>query len=148
MAHTSSADDCLQYVLIRPSSLLPVMSAGAARWTLHTDLGLGITPSGEDLVIPPDKKMIIGTGVVVRFPAGTCGRVAPISGLALGLGIDVLGGLIDHDYRGEIKIILANSGDQPFTIRHGDCVAQLILEKIEDVDGIRELSNWQHGVFR
>ena len=136
-----SAKDSLQYLLIRPSSLPPNKeSAGAAGFELHADLCDELSPSGQDLVIPPGERAIIGTGVVVMLPAGTYGRIAPISGLALDFGIDVLGGVINPNYRGEVKIILVNSGDKAFTVRQGDRVAQLILEKFANLDSIRVLS--------
>ena len=167
-------DDPLKYFLVRPSSLpLLKKSTGAAGFDLHADLGLGTSTSGDDLIIPPNERMIIGTGVVVMMPAGTYGRIAPTSGLALEFGIDVLGGVIDNDYRGEIKVILVNSGDKAFTVHHGARIAELILEKIANVDavrvhsidstprgarafgsrgagpsGIREVGNWQHGVYK
>ena len=137
-----STDDSLQYLLIRPSSIPPVKnSAGAAGFDLSADLGDGFTPTGEDLIVPPCERAFIGTGVVVVMPAGTYGRVAPRPGLALELGIDVLGGLIPHDYRGEIKVLLVNKGDKAFTIRHGDRIAQLFLEcGMWNVDALRVLS--------
>lgn len=136
-----SAKDSLQYFLIRPSSLPPnKQSAEAAGFDLHADFGDELSPSGQDLVIPPGERAIIGTGVVVMLPAGTYGRIAPISGLALDFGIDVLGGVINPNYRGEVKIILVNSGDKAFTVRQGDRVAQLILEKISDLNSVRVMS--------
>ena len=134
-----SAKDSLQYFLIRPSSLPPnKQSAEAAGFDLHADFGDELSPSGQDLVIPPGERAFIGTGVVVMLPAGTYGRVAPRSGLAL--GIDVLGGVIDPKCRGEVKFIVVNNGDNAFTVRQGDRVAQLILEKISDLNSVRVMS--------
>ena len=71
----------------------------------------------------------IGTGVSVRIPEGTYGRVAPRSGLAVTHGIDVLAGVIDRDFSGEVKVVLINHGDSPFTFEAGDRIAQLIVER-------------------
>ena len=134
-----SAKDSLQYMLLRPSSLPPnEPSADGAGYDLHADLGDERTPPGHDLVIPPGERAFIDTGVAVMLPAGTYGRVAPRSGSAL--GIDVLGGIIDPKYRGEVKIIVVNSGDKAFTVRHGDRVAQLFLETFSDLNSVRVLS--------
>ena len=131
-----SAKDSLQYFLIRPSSLPPnKQSADAAGFDLHADLGDELSPSGQNLVIPPGESAFIGTGVVVTFTAGTYGRVAPRCGLPL--DIDMHGGILDSDYRGEVKVILVNNGDKAFTVRQGDRVAQLILEKFADLDSVR-----------
>ena len=135
-----SSRDSLQYFLLRPSSLPPSKeSADAAGYDLHADFGGDeLSPSKQDLVIPPGERAFIGTGVVVMLTAGTFGRVAPRSGLPL--EIDVLGGLIDPRYRGEVKIIVVNNGDNAFTIRQGDRVAQLILDEILDLNSVRVLS--------
>ena len=97
-----------------------------------------MTPPGQDVVIPPGERAFINTGVVVMLPAGSYGRVGPRSGSPL--GVDVLGGLIDPKYRGEVKIIAVNNGDRAFTIRQGERVAQIYLENISDLNFVRVLS--------
>lgn len=84
----------------------------------------------EDLVIPPGQRAKIRTGIAMRVPKGTYGRLAPRSGLADKFGIDTLAGVVDRGYRGEVKVILVNHGDTPFTITKNDRVAQLVLERI------------------
>ena len=66
----------------------------------------------------------------MEIPAGCYGRVAPRSGLALRFGIDVGAGVVDGDYRGEVKILLFNHGDAAFPFKSGDRVAQLIIERV------------------
>ena len=73
--------------------------------------------------------MLIPTGWKFKLPPGTYGRIAPRSGLSL-KGIDVGAGVIDRDYRGEIKVLLINNSAQPFAVNKGDRIAQLICEKI------------------
>ena len=72
---------------------------------------------------------MIGTGLAFGIPVGNYGRVAPRSGLAAKNGIDVLAGVIDSDYRGELKVILANLSDTDFQVDEGMRIAQLIIEK-------------------
>ncbi len=122
----------------------------AADLSLHsTGLNpLTLIPKGQRSVTHPDKfilkiypgeRMLIHTGVSMAVPAGHYGRVAPRSGLAMKNGIDVLAGVIDSDYRGEVGVILINHGGTPVEIKHGDRVAQLIIEKsasvvVEEID--------------
>jgi dUTP pyrophosphatase len=90
--------------------------------------------SAVDASIPPNERLAISTGIAIGVPEGTYGRIAPRSGLAYKFGIDVLAGVIDADYRNEVKCILYNSGDQPFVIKTGDRIAQLVLEVIKTPD--------------
>jgi dUTP pyrophosphatase len=81
--------------------------------------------------ILPGERMLIKTGWSWDLPRGCdiYGRIAPRSGLANKYGIDVLAGVIDEDYQGEIGVILLNTGDEEFHINHGDRIAQLIIEQ-------------------
>jgi dUTP pyrophosphatase len=103
--------------------------------------------SAVDAVIPPNGRLAVSTGISIGLPEGTYGRVAPRSGLAFKYGIDVFAGVIDADYRGEVKVILYNSGDQHFFIKAGDRIAQLILEviKIPDVAVVLEIDDTSRG---
>jgi dUTP pyrophosphatase len=74
--------------------------------------------------------MSVRTGLSVAIPSGFYGRIAPRSGLAVNYGIDVLAGVIDSDYRGEIMCVLINHGEEPIHIENGRRVAQLIVESI------------------
>ena len=73
---------------------------------------------------------LVATGVRVAIQPSDYGRIAPRSGLALKYGVDVGAGVIDSDYRGEIKVLLFNFGAHSFRVRKGDRIAQLILERI------------------
>ncbi|MEQ8740267.1 MAG: dUTP diphosphatase, partial [Hoeflea sp.] len=84
----------------------------------------------ESRPILAGRSQIISTGISVMIPEGHYGRVAPRSGLAAKHEIDVLAGVIDSDYRGEIKVILHNLGYKTFPVQRGERIAQLILEKI------------------
>ncbi|WP_068090515.1 dUTP diphosphatase [Novosphingobium rosa] len=88
--------------------------------------------SAEDVVLAPGARHAVATGLSMAIPAGFEIQVRPRSGLALKHGISVPNapGTIDSDYRGELKVILINHGDQPFEILRGDRVAQLVLAPV------------------
>lgn len=88
----------------------------------------------ESHTLQPGERKIFKTGIALAIPEGTYGRVAPRSGLAVKHGIDVLAGVIDADYRGEIMVALINHGNEPITlplVKDGKetAVAQIIFEK-------------------
>jgi len=96
----------------------------------------------DDIVILPMNKALIPTGLAVEIPEGCYGRIAPRSGLSAKKFIDVGAGVIDRDYRQEVKVLLFNFGVEVYFVKKGDRIAQLILERIEtpDVIVVSELS--------
>lgn len=90
------------------------------------------------IVLKPMERRMVPTGVAISVPEGFEAQVRPRSGLAMkyGLGLVNAPGTIDSDYRGEIKVILINLGEQAVTLKRGDRIAQLVLQKIYH-------SNWQ-----
>ena len=97
--------------------------------------------ASQDCIIPAGGKGLVHTGLAISFPAGLYARIAPRSGLALKKFIDVGAGVVDHDYRGEVGVVLFNHGDQDFQVKMVDRIAQLILEKtdtppVEEVQGL------------
>lgn len=91
----------------------------------------------ESHVLKPGERKIFKTGIALAIPEGTYGRIAPRSGLAVKHGIDVLAGVIDADYRGELLVALVNHGDKDVTlpiIKDGKetAIAQIIFEKYSD----------------
>jgi dUTP pyrophosphatase len=90
---------------------------------------------GSEVVIQPGQRALVPTGYKIAVPAGYEAQVRPRSGLALKSGVTVLNspGTIDADYRGEVKVILANLGELPFTVNRGDRVAQLIVSRVPRV---------------
>jgi dUTP pyrophosphatase len=84
----------------------------------------------ERVMLAPCGRAAVRTGLAVAIPEGFYGRVAPRSGLAVRHGIDVLAGVIDSDYRGEILCALVNHGTEAFEIEPGARVAQLVVEAI------------------
>lgn len=114
---------------LSPRARLPeYMSEGASGLDLFALLE-------EPLVIEPGKWALIPTGLALSIPEGYEGQIRPRSGLALSHGLTVLNspGTIDSDYRGEIKVILINLGEKPFTIRDGDRIAQLVIQPVTKV---------------
>jgi dUTP pyrophosphatase len=93
-----------------------------------TDAGADLY-SIEDCSIEPQERRIISVGICLEIPEGYYGRIAPRSGLAAKHGVDVLAGVVDSSYRGEIKVVLYNSDKKmPFHIEGGDRIAQIIIE--------------------
>lgn len=104
-----------------------------------TELAAGVDVRAnieEPIVIHPLERVLVPTGLFVEIPAGYEIQVRPRSGLAANYGITVLNspGTIDADYRGEIKVILVNLSNLAHTIQNGDRVAQLVLNKVENIE--------------
>lgn len=93
-------------------------------------------PEDEPIELVPGARVLVPTGLQIALPPGHEGQVRPRSGLAVRHGITVLNapGTIDADYRGEIKVILVHHGTEPFTIRRGERIAQLVVARHERVD--------------
>lgn len=89
--------------------------------------------AAEAAVVPANGRVLIRTGIRVGLPLGTYGRVAPRSGLALKHGLDVLAGVVDEDYKGEVGVVLHNTTGTDYSVSQGDRVAQLIIEEIRHV---------------
>ncbi len=104
-------------------------TAGAAGMDLRAAVS-------DDLILQPDARLAIPTGLVLEIPEGFEGQVRPRSGLALKHGITCLNspGTIDWDYRGEVKVILINLGTEPFTIMRGMRIAQLVIAPVARVE--------------
>ena len=96
-----------------------------------------------------DAHRVIPTGVAIALPSGVAGLVTPRSGLAAAHGITLVNtpGLIDPNYRGEIKVILRNEGERRFTVEPGDRIAQLLLVPFwaPEVEVVRELDGSDRG---
>lgn len=105
--------------------------------------------SAETVTISPGARHAVATGLAMAIPHGYEIQVRPRSGLALKHGITVPNtpGTIDSDYRGELKVILINLGDEPFAIQRGDRVAQLVLAPVVQAawDEVAELDATERG---
>ncbi len=89
----------------------------------------------DDITLAPSARTLVPTGIAMALPPGFEAQVRPRSGLAFKHGITVLNapGTIDADYRGEVKVILANLGTEPFTIRRGERIAQMVIARYEQI---------------
>ena len=89
----------------------------------------------EDITLEPLQRKLVKTGLFIALPNGYEAQIRPRSGLALKNGITVLNtpGTIDADYRGEICVILINLSDTPFTVRSGERICQMVIQKVEQL---------------
>ena len=106
----------------------------------------------EPMTLAPGQRAAVPTGLIVVIPVGYEGQVRPRSGLALKQGLTVANapGTIDADYRGELKVILVNLGQEPFSVSSGERVAQLVIAPvamatIEEVEEVDETSRGAGG---
>jgi dUTP pyrophosphatase len=114
--------DVLRFKQLDSRAILPKRGSALAA-------GLDVC-SIEDLSIGPKQRVMARTGLAVAIPPGFYGRIAPRSGLAAKNGLDVLAGVIDSDYRGELCCLLYNTSDEPINLPAGSKICQLIIEQI------------------
>jgi dUTP pyrophosphatase len=111
-------------------------------------VGLDVT-AAEDLTLEPGQRHAVATGFAIEIPRGYEVQVRPRSGLAIKSGITCLNtpGTIDSDYRGEVKVILINLGQEPFEVRRGERIAQLVPAPVLRADFVEasELSGTERG---
>jgi len=99
--------------------------------------GMDLTAALEEaLELGPGERALIPTGLSIALPKGYEAQIRPRSGLAINHGVTVLNtpGTIDADYRGEIKVILINHGQEPYTVQRGVRIAQMVVERFSHVD--------------
>ncbi len=136
MRSNDSGGAILKVKRLRPDAKLPKRAtpgaSGLDLFAWFPMFGEDGRPSPRSYVLHPGRRKVISTGVAVEIHAGFEGQVRSRSGLALELGITVLNspGTIDSDYRGEVCVILNNTGLDPFTIIHGDRIAQLVIAPV------------------
>ena len=113
--------DSLEIRLLHPDAVLPAR-------TRSGDAGYDLRAT-ERVAIPQEGRRLVGTGIAIALPEGVAGLVTPRSGLAIEHGLTLLNapGLIDPNYRGEIRVILVNLGGERFHGEAGDRIAQLLL---------------------
>nr|WP_179218774.1 dUTP diphosphatase [Saccharibacillus sp. O23] len=103
----------------------------------------------EPLVLQPMQRALVPTGLAIAMPGGLEAQIRPRSGLAFKHGITCLNspGTIDADYRGEIKVLLINLGQEPFTIARGERIAQMVFQEVPEIElaPVEELSETVRG---
>ena len=117
----------IQFKRLRADAVAPkYMSEHAA------GLDLSAAVDGE-ISILPGKCALIGTGLSIELPHGHEAQIRPRSGLAFKHGVTVLNspGTIDADYRGEVKVLLINHGEEPFVVKPGERIAQMVVARVE-----------------
>lgn len=120
----------MKVMKLRAHAALPVRAtAGAAGMDLHACLE-------QPLTLAPRQRALVPTGLAIALPPGHEGQVRPRSGLAAKHGVTVLNapGTLDEDYRGEVKVILVNLGEESFVITHGERIAQLVVAPVTKVE--------------
>tara|TARA_R100000664_G_C2758180_1_gene146879 strand:- start:288 stop:707 length:420 start_codon:yes stop_codon:yes gene_type:complete len=98
-----------------------------------TDAGWDLYASKTDAIMRSCRKLV-STDIAMEIPEGCVGLIWPRSGLSVKNGIAVLAGVVDSGYRGEIKVCLLNTSESTFMIEPGDRIAQMLIQKVEDVD--------------
>jgi dUTP pyrophosphatase len=108
-----------------PLSVPQYMTPGASGMDLFASLE-------KEVTLEPGERRLIPTGISVAIPEGFEGQIRPRSGLAIQKGIGIVNGpgTIDSDYRGEIGILLINFGKEPFTVRNGERIAQMVITQV------------------
>src|SRR5688572_6306897 len=114
--------ETLRFKRLDPRAVLPARGSRLAA-------GLDVCAI-EDLTIGPGERVMAKTGLAVAIPEGFYGRIAPRSGLAVKHGLDVLAGVIDSDYRGEVCCLLYNTSNAYMSLPAGSKICQLIVEQI------------------
>ena len=104
---------------INENAIFPTRGTdGAAGYDLYAN---------DSIIIHAGRRSLIGTGITSEFSDGIVGMIRPRSGLAVKAGIDILAGVIDSDFRGEIKVLLINHGASDFSVCRGDRIAQILF---------------------
>ncbi|MEK6882835.1 MAG: dUTP diphosphatase [Nanoarchaeota archaeon] len=151
-------ENFLNFKKLTSNAIEPTKNQGDAGYDLYAI---------EDLIIPAGCRSLVRTGLAIEIPESYYGKIAPRSGLAYKKGIDVMAGIIDSTYRGEIGVILINlniyslvksfvqksplealfGADEDFRIKPGDKIAQIIIEKYYDLKwtNVKELGNTNRG---
>jgi dUTP pyrophosphatase len=119
----------VEVVALRVGNIETPLPAYQTDGAAGMDLPAAVT---EEISLAPGARALVATGWAFAIPRGYEGQVRPRSGLALRHGVTVLNspGTIDADYRGEVKVVLANFGDAPFIVRPGERIAQLVIAPV------------------
>jgi len=128
---------------LRSDAILPRYMSDAAA-------GLDLAAAVDDpVVLDPGARAAVGTGLAIELPVGYEGQVRPRSGLAMRHGVTLTNapGTIDADYRGEVRILVINHGQEPVTIATGDRIAQLVIAPVvqAQVVEVDELGETERG---
>ena len=129
--------------LVHPSAVIPTRGTPGSA-------GYDLTCVDDNISIEPFSTVLVQTGLKIMIPTGYYGRIAPRSGVSVKKRLLVNAGVIDEDYRGEVKIVLVNPTRNIVTIEKGEKIAQLIIEKISTpevvkVDNLEDTVRGENG---
>jgi len=130
-------------IVNRSSNPLPeYATSGSSGMDLRADVK-------EPVILQPLERALIPTGLFIELPEGFEAQVRPRSGLAIKQGLTCLNspGTVDADYRGELKVVIINLSNETQQINHGDRIAQMVIQKVEQVEWllVQDLSETQRG---
>lgn len=133
---------CIQLPHAKDLPLPTYQTQGAA----GMDVRVALT---KDITLAPGERALVPTGIIMAIPQGYEVQIRPRSGLAIKHGITMANspGTIDSDFRGEIHLIVINHGQQAFTVKHGDRMAQMVVQKIHQAELVqmRDLDQTDRG---
>lgn len=103
--------------------------------------------AADGVTVYPGQRVVIPTGFAWSIPPAWVGMIRPRSGLAVKHGLDVLAGVVDSDYRGEVKVVLINHGDRAVEFHQGDRIAQMVIQPVVALDTceVSELGETDRG---
>ena len=103
--------------------------------------------SNENTIISPQERKIISTGIAMAIPSGYAGLIWDKSGIAHNHGLKTMGGVIDSNYRGEIKVVIHNLSNIPFVIEKGTKIAQMLIQPVEqkEIFEVEDLDDTSRG---
>lgn len=124
---------------LNPDAILPY-------YPHEGDAGLEIF-SVEDIIVKSGERALISTGLAIEIPAGYVSLIWDKSGLAAKSGLKTMGGVIEHSYRGEYKIVLYNTSKEDYAVKKGQKIAQLLIQPImtAEVEEVAELNDSARG---
>ena len=124
---------------LHPDAIIP-------KYSHVGDAGMDLFSVEKDFILKPNYRILVATGLSIELPKGYVSLIWDKSGVA-SKGIKTMGGVIEHTYRGEYKIILVNLSNKDYEIKKGQKIAQLLIQKIEtaEVEEVDELSETTRG---
>lgn len=125
------------------------LEARIPSYALKGDAGMDLF-SCEDAVLKPGERKAVSTGIAIEFPEGYAGLIWDKGGMAVNSGIKTMGGVFEHTYRGDYKIILLNTSDEEYHVKKGDKIAQLLIQPVvsAEIEQVQELSESPRGERR
>lgn len=133
---------CIQLPHAKDLPLPSYQTEGAAGMDIRAALD-------EEFCLEPGERALLPTGLIIAIPQGYEVQIRPRSGLAIKHGISMVNspGTIDSDFRGEIHLIVINHGQQAFTVKHGDRMAQMVVQRVHQAEIIQtsEVDDTQRG---